>query len=79
MKYYVDTIEQVHGEEAGTYNEYGARTIKNDYESALTTFYTKLTNVSSSASHTWLDIKIVNSEGGCLKKDSIGQYVEVNA
>ena len=78
MKYYVDTIEQVRTENPGEYNEYGSRTIKPDYDSALTTFYTKLTNVSASTQHTWLDIKIVNSEGGCVEKDSIGQYVETN-
>ena len=78
MKYYVDTIEQVKTENPGEYNEYGSRTKKNDYESALTEFYTKLTNVSSSTAHQWLDIKIVNSQGGCVKKDSIGQYVETD-
>lgn len=76
MKYYVDTIEQIKGEEEGTYTEYGKREIKADYNAALVAFYDKLKNVSNSAVHAWLDIKIVNSEGGCLKKDSIGSYVE---
>ena len=77
MKYYLDTIEQVKGEEEGTYTEYGKREKFDTYQAALTAFYTKLTNVSNSASHVWLDIKIVNSEGGCEKKDSIGKYIEV--
>ena len=76
MKFYVDKIEQTHGEAEGTYNEYGSRTKKDTYEAALTEFYTTLTNVSNSQAHVWLDIKITNSEGGCLKKDSIGHYVE---
>ena len=75
MAYYLDSIEQIHGEEEGTYVEYGKREKKEDYNTALTAFYTKLMNVSNSQSHVFLDIRIVNSEGGCLKKDSIGQYV----
>jgi len=77
MKYYVDTIEQIKGEQEGTFTEYGKREIKADYQTALTAFYTKLTNVSNSDSHVWLDIKIVNSVGGCEKKDSIGTYQNV--
>ena len=76
MEYYLDTIEQIKGEEEGTYTEYGKREKKSTYQEALTAFYTKLMNVSNSASHVWLDIKIVNSEGGCEKKDSIGKYIE---
>jgi hypothetical protein len=76
MKYYLDTIEQVNGETEGTYNEYGKREIKADYSTALTAFYTKLMNVSNSATHVFMDIKIVNSEGGVVKKDSFGAYVE---
>lgn len=76
MKFYLDTIEQVKGEEEGKYTEYGNREKKNDYQTALTAFYTKLTNVSNSAQHVFLDIRIVNSEGGCVKKDSIGKYIE---
>lgn len=76
MKYYLDTIEQIKGENEGEYTEYGKREIKADYQTALTAFYTKLTNVSNSAAHVWLDIKIVNSKGGIEKKDYIGQYID---
>ena len=76
MKFYVDTIEQVKGAEEGTFTEYGKREIKTDEKTALTAFYTKLTNVSNSDSHVWLDIKITNSVGGCIKRDSIGEYQE---
>ena len=73
MKYYLDTIEQI--KEEGSYTEYGKREKKDDYQAALVAFYDKLKNVSNSASHTWMDIKIVNSEGGIEKKDSIGKYI----
>ncbi len=76
MKYYLDTIEQIKGETEGTYTEYGKREIKADYSTALTAFYTKLMNVSNSVAHVYMDIKIVNSEGGVVKKDSFGTYVE---
>lgn len=76
MKFYLDTIEQLHGETEGTFNEYGKREIKANYNAALTAFYTKLMNVSNSADHVYMDIKIVNSEGGILKKDVIGSYTE---
>jgi hypothetical protein len=75
MSYYLDTIEQIHTEEEGKYTEYGKREKKGTYQEALTAFYTKLTNVSNSDTHVWLDIKIVNSKGGIEKKDSIGAYV----
>lgn len=76
MKYYLDKIEQTKGEEEGTYTEYGSRTKYTDEKSATTKFYETLMNVSNSEAHVYLDIKIVNSEGGIIKKDSIGKYVE---
>lgn len=76
MKYYLDKIEQINGEKEGTYTEYGSRTKYTDEKSATTEFYKTLMNVSNSESHVYLDIKIVNSEGGIIKKDSIGKYVE---
>lgn len=78
MKYYVDTIEQIKGEEEGSYSEYGKREIKTDFQAALVAFYDKLKNVSNSSAHVWLDIKIVNSKGGIEKKDSIGAYIDSN-
>lgn len=76
MKYYLNTIEQIKGEEEGAYNEYSGTTKYADEKTATTKFYEKLMNVSNSEVHTWLDIKIVNSEGGVVKKDCIGNYVE---
>lgn len=74
MKFYIDTIEQIINE--GSVTEYGAREKKNDEQSALTAFYQKLSNVAADLGkgHTYMDIKIVNSEGGCIKKDQVGQY-----
>ena len=75
MKFYLDTIEQIIGE-GGALSEYGAREKKNDEQSALTAFYQKLSNVAADLGkgHTYMDIKIVNSEGGCIKKDAVGTY-----
>lgn len=77
MKFYVDTIEQIKDAE-GAISEYGARERKNDENSALTAFYQKLSNVAADLGkgHTYMDIKITNSEGGVVKKDSVGAYVE---
>lgn len=76
MKFYLDKIEQVKTETEGEYNEYGSRTKYGDEQTARTKFYETLMNVSNSATHVYLDIKIVNSEGGIVKKDSIGAYIE---
>ena len=80
MKYYIDTIEQTIGEE-GALTEYGKREQKADEQTALTAFYKKLSDVSAAIgkTHVYMDIKIVNSEGGCIKKDSIGAYQEASA
>ena len=76
MKFYLDKIEQVKTETEGEYNEYGSRTKYGDEHTALTKFYETLMNVSNSSAHVYLDIKIFNSEGGIVKKDSIGAYIE---
>lgn len=85
MFYYIDTIEQVKGtEDETTVNEYGARTKYTTYDAALTAYYTKLTNVSndlitdttSTKSHYYMDIRIVDSTGGVVKRDLLGKLVE---
>lgn len=77
MKFYIDTIEQIKGEEEGTYTEYGNREKVADEQTALTKFYKKLSDVSASLgkAHVYMDIKIVNSLGGIIKKDSVGEYI----
>ena len=87
MRYYIDTIEQVKTDEGGV-NEYGARTIQpadKTFEEVESAYFTKLAAVANdigegdSKKHYYMDIKIVNSDGGIEKKDKIGKRVEVNA
>ena len=49
-----------------------------EYKTAITAFYKKLSDVAAAIgkTHVYMDIKITNSEGGCIKKDSVGAYVE---
>ena len=80
MFYYIDTIEQVKGTEESPINEYGARTKEGaDFNAVLSKYYTKLANVSNDIgedkNHYYMDIRIVDSNGGVLKKDKVGQYV----
>lgn len=83
MAFYLDKIEQVKGTEEGIINEYGSRTKQATYESALTAFYTSLGNVANdlveadpTKNHYFMDIRIVDSKGGVLKRDSIGTHRE---
>lgn len=75
MKFYLDTIEQIITVD-GSISEYGAREKVGTEQEALTKFYKKLSDVAADIgkNHTYMDIKIVNSEGGCIKKDAVGQY-----
>ena len=45
---------------------------KNTLDSALSYFYGTLKTVADSAAHNYLDIKIFESNGGCVKKDTNG-------
>ena len=74
MKYYLVTIEQITSD--GGYAEYGKVEKVDTEEMALSKFYKKLSDVSADLGegHTYMDIKIFNSEGGCIKKDSVGEY-----
>lgn len=76
MKFYIETIEQTLNDDALT--EYGKTERVDTEQAALTKFYKKLSDVAADIgkNHTYMDIKIVNSLGGCIKKDSIGEYVE---
>lgn len=78
--YYIDTIEQTKGEEEGTINEYGKRE-KWDLplEQVEAKFYKKLSDVSAdlvsideSKKHYYMDIRIVDTTGGVIKKDKVG-------
>jgi hypothetical protein len=78
MKFYIDTIEQIIGEEEGTYTEYGLREKVNDENLALSKYYTKLSNVAADLGkgHVYMDIKISNSIGGIVKRDTLGEYID---
>lgn len=84
MNYYIDTIEQTKGTEEGSINEYGKREKQTTFESALTAFYTKLGNVANdlisadaTKNHYFMDIRIVDSKGGVVKRDSVGTHQNI--
>lgn len=80
MKYYVNTIEQTHAD--GKLVEYSGSTQYPTEKQARTAFYDKCKGVNadlSDSGHTFMDIKIVNSEGGVVKKDVLGEYVNEEA
>ena len=88
MKYYIDTIEQVVAAEDFPYNinEYGGRTkYAESLESVRSKYFKKLSDVSADliggdkedAKHYYMDIKIVNSDGGIEEKYKLGKRQEV--
>lgn len=76
MKYYVMTIEQYTPQGAEAKTEQSKVEKKNTYDSALSYFYNTLKTVADSSAHNFLDIKIVQSDGGIVKKDVYGAYVD---
>lgn len=75
MKYYVFAIEQTLID--GEYNEYSPAVKKYDtYKEAEVYFHTRLGELANSKSHTYAELKIINSKGGIEKKDTTGEYVE---
>ncbi len=78
MKYYVNSIEQIKGEEEGTFTEYSKSEKVDDYSTALSKYYKKLSDVSADleTNHTCMNICIVNSIGNVMKRDEVGAYVE---
>lgn len=75
MKYYVFAIEQIKNDEG--YSEFAPAVKKyNTYKEAQTYFFTRLGELANSTSHTYAELKIINSKGGIEKKDQIGAYVE---
>ena len=77
MQFYINTIEQTIDTE-GKHAEYGKSEKVSDYNSALTKFYKKLSDVSADIgkNHTYMHIAIVNSQGFENKAETVGQYVE---
>ncbi len=78
MKYYVMTIEQYTPQGQETKTEQSKVEKKNTEDSALSYFYNTLKTVADSAAHNYLDIKIIKSDGGIIKKDVYGAYVNVD-
>lgn len=81
MRYYIDTIEQTKTEDGGV-NEYGKREIQSadkSYEEVLSAYFVKLGNVANDIgegkNHYYMDIRIVNSDGGVLRADKVGERV----
>ena len=79
MKYYVMTIEQYTAAGAEKPTEQSKVEKKNTEDSALSYFYNTLKTVADSAAHNYLDIKIVKSDGGIIKKDVYGAYIDTDA
>ena len=83
--YYIDTIEQTKNEETGKLNEFGKREKCNSpLEQVQAKFYKKLSDVSAdlitidpSKNHYYMDIRITDTSGGVIQKDSIGKMQEV--
>lgn len=79
MKYYVFSIEQVHGSEESL-NEYATKSDSYDTEKAArTAYYNKLSAVNADLSpngHSYMKIKLEDSKGNILKKDELGEYIE---
>jgi hypothetical protein len=75
MQYYIETIEQIYKDEA--YSEYGGTEKVADETTALSKYYKKLSDVAADlgVNHTYMNIKLINSVGGEIKSDVIGQYV----
>lgn len=76
MKYYVMSIEQYTPQGSETRTEQSKVEKKNTLDSALSYFYNILKTVADSAAHNFLDVKIIRSDGGIIKKDVYGEYVD---
>ncbi len=76
MQYYIDTTEQIIKD--GALAEYGGKEkAGTDESSALSKYYKKLSDVSADIGnvHTYMNAKLVNSVGGEIKSDEVGQYL----
>ena len=77
MKYYVLVIQQWTQAGAEAPTESSKVTQKNTYDDALALFYDNLKTVSQTAAYNFLDAKIIQSDGGIVKRDTYGEYIEV--
>lgn len=81
MKYYIMSIEQYtpQGQSQDVKAEQSKVQRESTYDSALSYFYNTLKTVADSAAHNYLDIKITKSDGGIVKKDKYGEYIDPDA
>lgn len=79
MKYYVLTIQQWTQAGAEVPSEQSKVTKKNTYDEALAFFYDNLKTVSETPAYNFLDAKIIQSDGGIIKRDTYGAYIEADA
>lgn len=76
MQYYIDSTEQIiQDSELAEYG--GKEKVGTDENTALSKYYKKLSDVSADIGniHTYMNIKVVNSVGGEIKSDEVGQYL----
>ena len=78
MKYYVLVIQQWTQAGSEVPTESSKVTQKNTYDDALALFYDNLKTVSQTAAYNFLDAKIIQSDGGIVKRDTYGEYIEVS-
>lgn len=81
MKYYIRKIEETATvtEEETTYNEYASVSKEDDYNTALSKYYTALSNVAASTAHVYFNIELLNSTGNVIKDEVIGSYIDPDA
>ena len=79
MKFYLNAIEQINSE--GGHNEYSNTEKVADYNTVMSKFYKKLSDVSAAIgkTHTFMYIEILNSTGTKVKSDVVGEYVDDDA
>lgn len=80
--YYIDTIEQVKAAEESPYtiNEYGARKqykesidqVRSRMWATVSNVLNDLVTIDPSKNHYYMDIKILNSDGGIIEKYKCG-------
>ena len=83
MIYYIDTIEQTKKDDK--VNEYGKREQwKLTLHEVESKYFKKLSDVSNdlieddpSKNHYYMDIRIVDTTGGVIRKDTVGKMQEV--
>lgn len=80
MKYYIFTVEQLHGDNE-TLVEYATKSDGMNEKAARSAYFDKLSAVNKDLSdngHTYMAIRMVNSVGGIVEKYDLGEYIPVD-